>query len=106
MGKNFFKYEPTLDYVHVPMIGAVFAIILLLYFFVIKQTPSGRLLGNTSWAGGPPNTPGMSFLSYAGWYAAQEQANGAEIGYAKERPTILMPYNETIGGKPYVFNDL
>lgn len=103
---KFLKYEPTFDYVHVPMIAATFAIIILIYFFVLKPTPSGKLLGNTSWAGGPPNSPGMSFLSYSGWFAAQEQATGAEIGYAKGKPQVLMPYNETIGGTPYVFKDV
>ena len=101
-----FKYEPTFKYVHVPMIAAVFAIIILLYYFVLRVTPQGKLLGNTTWAGGPPNGAMMNYLSYAGWFAAQEQANGAEIGYAKSKPNVIMPYNETISGRPYTFKDL
>lgn len=102
------NYEPTFEYVHVPMIASVFAILILLWYFVLQKNPLiiGKFQGNKVAQGGAPGTPAQDYLSYSGWYSAQYNADGAEAGYKTAIPHAYMPYNETIDGKPYPFEDL
>lgn len=101
-------YKPTFEYVHVPMIATVFAILILLWYFVFSKSPRiiGMFQGNKVAAGGAPGTAAQDYLDYSGWYSAQENADGAEAGYKTSAPHVYMPYNETIDGKPYSFEDL
>lgn len=101
-------YHPTFEYVHVPMIASVFAILILLWYFVFRGSPKiiGMFQGNKVAQGGASGTPQQDYLNYGGWFSAQENANGAEAGYKTAIPQVYMPYNETIDSSPYSFNDL
>lgn len=101
-------YKPTFEYVHVPMIATVFAILILLWYFVLNKNPKiiGKFQGNRVAAGGAPGTPAESWLDYSGWYSAQNNSGGAEAGYKTATPQIYMPYNETVDSRPYTFDDL
>lgn len=102
------EYTPTFEYVHVPMIATVFAILILLWYFVFNKSPKiiGMFQGNKVARGGAPGTPAQDYLDYSGWYSAQMNADGAEAGYKTGVPHAYMAYNETIDGSPYSFNDL
>lgn len=103
-----YQYEPTVENVHVPMIATVFAILILLWYFVFCKNPKiiGMFQGNKVAQGGAPGTPAQDYLNYGGWYSAQYNAGGAEAGYKTGVPQIYMPYNETIDTSPYSFDDL
>src|SRR5690348_7467559 len=97
-GKNMFDYEPTLEHVHVPMLAIVFSILLLLWYFVFRGSPMlTKFQGNWALSGNvPPGSPDDNYMNYAGWYAAQYNANGAEAGYKTGWPEMYMPYNESV----------
>jgi hypothetical protein len=86
------KYEPTFEYVHVPMIAITFSILLLLYYFVLRGNPVvGTFLGNNVVSGGPTRSPDDNYQNYAGWYASQYAADGAEAGYKTSGIEIYRP---------------
>lgn len=95
-------YKPTFGYVHVPYIAIVFSILILLWYFVLRGSPVFTTFqGSRAVAGNVQRGSGMDgYLNYAGWYSAQENANGAEVGYIQGSPPLMyQPYNE--GGITY-----
>lgn len=92
------KYEPTFEYVHVPYIAMVFSILILLWYFVFRSSSLfTRFQGSRSVAGNvQPGSSMDGYLNYAGWYSAQENANGADIGYSTGSPPMMyQPYHES-----------
>ncbi len=75
-------YQPAFSFVNVPMLAIVFSILILIWYFVLRPNAViGSFMGGKVHMGGAPGTPAQDYLSYAGWYQAQYNSDGAEAGY-------------------------